>query len=85
MLGELGAIGADHPERSTASCDDGVEFAHHPSTGQRCISDQSQALPRVVVHHGQHPDTATIGGGTRCLAKGTVVGGHEPAKAVAGW
>jgi len=49
--------------RSAAPADDGVQFTHDAQARQRGVGDQRQALPRVVIDHGQHPEATAFGEG----------------------
>src|SRR5690606_694469 len=38
-----------------------IKLAHHSPPGERCVYDQSEAFPGVVVDNGQHPEPPAIG------------------------
>jgi len=63
--GELGAVVANHGQRPTTPGNDGIQFTHHTVARQRGIGDQCQALPRMVIDDGQHPEAAAIGESNR--------------------
>src|SRR5690606_9836509 len=61
--GELGAVVADHSSWPTPSGDDGIELTHDAPAAKRGVRNKCQALARVVVHHGEHPEAPPVGEG----------------------
>lgn len=66
VRGHLGAIVAyDHHGKASAFYDP-VQFAAQSFARQRCVGDQAEAFPGVVVDHRQHPK-----GPSRCSTRPT--------------
>lgn len=59
--GQLSAVVGDDRVRPAAPADDGIHLAHDTKSQPRGVGDQRQALPRVVVDHGQHPEATAVG------------------------
>lgn len=59
--GHFRAIIGDNRSGGAPSCDDCIQFPAKPSTRQRCIRNQCQALTREIINDRQHAEPAAIG------------------------
>lgn len=59
--GHFRAVVRNNRSGLAPSCDDCIQFPAEPSTRQRCIRNQCQALSREIINDRQHAEPAAIG------------------------